>query len=382
MDEPSLICEAVQASSEAVPNAVCRQCGEVFHSRKIGNSGKLRKWCDHCALNPRRPTSEAKLASRESMLKDCKGCGTAFATKDWRQVYCTTECRITFLSTTYRQTAREVAKEQRKANIPIEGPPNAICKYCGNAFYSKPFLGTAKTRKMCRDCVDYAANGKRTAGWNDPKPCRNCQTDFVPAGRRKVYCSAECSKLYVNRTYRKLAKARRRGATNNGELVDWLAVMKRDRWICHMCNRRTKKSLRGTQEDLAPELDHIVPIAVGGSHTYDNCACSCHTCNIRKRDKVQGQLSLFGNSMVPVTDGLSSRHRMYQSMRDKRDVAVMAAIEELNAKGEPVLVRSIVAISGISIHAIKHALNWQHRGRPQPPWADLVLSAVKNPKLI
>jgi len=42
----------------------------------------------------------------------------------------------------------------------------------------------------------------------------------------------------------------------------------------------------------APELDHIVPIAAGGSHTYSNVACACKKCNIKKSSKPLGQLNL------------------------------------------------------------------------------------------
>ena len=32
----------------------------------------------------------------------------------------------------------------------------------------------------------------------------------------------------------------------------------------------------------APELDHVVPLASGGAHTYANSACACRECNILK----------------------------------------------------------------------------------------------------
>ena len=36
--------------------------------------------------------------------------------------------------------------------------------------------------------------------------------------------------------------------------------------------------------DVALELDHIIPLAAGGSHTYDNVACAHRACNLEKGD--------------------------------------------------------------------------------------------------
>jgi len=150
--------------------------------------------------------------------------------------------------------------------------------------------------------------------------------------------------------------------------------MKRDKWRCHICHRKTLRRLRGTQEELAPELDHIIPVAVGGSHTYDNCACSCHWCNHRKKDRIIGQLSLLDDAALrlPHMDGLSHGQRNYRDMRAKRDAAVMAAIDELTTRGEPIFIQTVSRASGVSRDAITHALNWERRGRPKPPWADLI----------
>jgi 5-methylcytosine-specific restriction endonuclease McrA len=45
--------------------------------------------------------------------------------------------------------------------------------------------------------------------------------------------------------------------------------------------------------DDAPELDHIVPLACGGAHTYQNTQCTCRECNGRKGATILGQLRLL-----------------------------------------------------------------------------------------
>jgi 5-methylcytosine-specific restriction endonuclease McrA len=37
---------------------------------------------------------------------------------------------------------------------------------------------------------------------------------------------------------------------------------------------------------LYPSIDHIVPLAKGGNHTWNNVQLAHHYCNTLKRDKV------------------------------------------------------------------------------------------------
>jgi 5-methylcytosine-specific restriction endonuclease McrA len=52
-------------------------------------------------------------------------------------------------------------------------------------------------------------------------------------------------------------------------------VLRRDGFACQYCGRHTA--------DLT--IDHIIPIAVGGKHTWENVVASCQTCNNRKADR-------------------------------------------------------------------------------------------------
>ena len=69
-------------------------------------------------------------------------------------------------------------------------------------------------------------------------------------------------------------------------------VMELARWKCQRCGVKTPKKLRGTYEDCAPEIDHIVPIAHGGAHAQFNLQCLCRKCNAEKSATAFGQLSI------------------------------------------------------------------------------------------
>ncbi|MEA1950609.1 MAG: HNH endonuclease [Planctomycetota bacterium] len=54
-------------------------------------------------------------------------------------------------------------------------------------------------------------------------------------------------------------------------------IFKRDRYACQYCGRQP------AGDELT--LDHVVPRALGGESTWDNCVLACVECNSRKADR-------------------------------------------------------------------------------------------------
>jgi 5-methylcytosine-specific restriction endonuclease McrA len=79
-----------------------------------------------------------------------------------------------------------------------------------------------------------------------------------------------------------LRKARERVA--KVETVNPFKVFERDGWMCRLCGAATPRGKRGTHDDDAPELDHVIPLAKGGDHSYANTQCACRRCNGLKGD--------------------------------------------------------------------------------------------------
>jgi len=71
----------------------------------------------------------------------------------------------------------------------------------------------------------------------------------------------------------------RQGRKNRPPAHEWRAlreaVFKRDDYTCTYCSAR----------GVRLECDHIVPVALGGTHGMDNLTTACFTCNRSKRDK-------------------------------------------------------------------------------------------------
>jgi 5-methylcytosine-specific restriction endonuclease McrA len=145
--------------------------------------------------------------------------------------------------------------------------------------------------------VRYKQEQQRKADVMAAMPCRTCSgpVGYSSMGRPRLYCSDECKPVTETmRRHSRAAKARRRAIERgaHAERFDPMEILERDAWRCHICGVRTPKRLRGTYDDRAPELDHIVPLAAGGEHSRRNTACACRKCNIAKSDRPLGQLRL------------------------------------------------------------------------------------------
>jgi 5-methylcytosine-specific restriction endonuclease McrA len=123
--------------------------------------------------------------------------------------------------------------------------------------------------------------------------CKGCTRPFtlVYGTRRRTFCSKQCLRVVTRRINKALRKARLKSAPVV-ERIDPYAVFARDGWCCQLCGCSTPKRLRGLQHDRSPELDHILPLGAGGTHTWTNVQCACRKCNIAKADKPLGQLRL------------------------------------------------------------------------------------------
>jgi len=135
--------------------------------------------------------------------------------------------------------------------------------------------------------------------WLTERPCKACgkSCGYGGTGRGLVYCSKECARTSeAPKAAKRISKARRRKQIRGteSEAIDPLKVFWRDKWKCQQCGRKTPQRLRGTYDDAAPEMDHIITLADGGPHTWVNVQCLCRACNQAKGGRSQGQGWLAG----------------------------------------------------------------------------------------
>lgn len=235
------------SNSQARRSRTCKQCGETFRARSP--SGKAR----------RGETQEGQYCSR----------------------LCNANARRMYAN---RIEAKHAENDKRRRRLGLrdlgEWSAPVTCRQCGVAFTPR-HRNSRLCSKACReaDCraSEYARNLRRS---NKPsRPCRECAKQFTPRYglKLRLFCSSRCGKRNGRRAGKLARNARIRGAWV--ERVDPILVFKRDRWRCKLCKTSTPRRLRGTTDPCAPELDHILPLGLGGAHSYSNCQCLCRMCN-------------------------------------------------------------------------------------------------------
>ena len=118
----------------------------------------------------------------------------------------------------------------------------------------------------CRRCL-----GPRPKWKTYCESCRSVCLSERRARRRKV---ERAQGIRASENHRQ--RARRYGAEY--EPVIARRVFERDAWICGICREPVDADLAWPHPRSA-SLDHTVPLARGGAHSYENTRCAHLTCN-------------------------------------------------------------------------------------------------------
>lgn len=122
-------------------------------------------------------------------------------------------------------------------------------------------------------------------------PCVICETPITPT-TNDVTCSGACRGLRLKRqglNYSQNYRSRRLAAFRAP--VDRQEIFERDRWVCQLCGMRIPNSAL-YPDPLSASLDHILPLAEGGTHEPSNCQASHLRCNLAKGRRGVDQLRL------------------------------------------------------------------------------------------
>lgn len=168
------------------------------------------------------------------------------------------------------------------------------CKRCGQTFMS----GWA-TAMWCSSRCRNAAITERHASWE--RQCGWCGTTFTTRYERQQWCSTRCRERQRSRTAVRQAHSRNQQARRHrakGRLSDLtasdVAQVMASRTYCPLCKRRM---VVGHGSPRSKQLDHVIPLAVGGTHTLGNVRVICRDCNLRRPkdgSDVVGQVPLWG----------------------------------------------------------------------------------------
>lgn len=213
---------------------VCEACGEPFTS-----PDKATRFCSGaCANSVRRWT------------RTCGMCGGQWEAKAPTDLFCSATCR-------------EVAGRAHRAQVMVRP-----------GFRERRWMALAVVRSLRKRW--YAGQCVRCGEW------------FVHDQPHTRTCSRRCAG--------KLSKARRRAVELEAFVEDvarW-KIFERDGWRCQLCRKPVART-KSVPHPKAPVLDHIIPLAAGGTHEPSNVQCAHFLCNCLKGDRGGGeQLLLIG----------------------------------------------------------------------------------------
>lgn len=163
------------------------------------------------------------------------------------------------------------------------------CSKCSTVSYYKPNhlhrTVLSLESSLCERCYRSAMFTGKTMQTKTLK-CVDCGCDTVGT-KAKKRCSA-CARKMRNKGIRSdrriVERARRHGVVVYA--VNRVKVYDRDGWTCYVCGVQVVRS-KMYRPDQAT-LDHIIPLSLGGPHTYDNVKTCCHRCNSTKSNTMPG----------------------------------------------------------------------------------------------
>lgn len=177
------------------------------------------------------------------------------------------------------------------------------------AYQRKWYAANRDRVKASRTAYDQAHRSEavdRTRAWRKANPERRRQLSanwrathpdyaaaYHKANAEKIRAKVREWRKENPDRYRELSRAythRRRVRLQNGivEMFGDLDVFIRDGWVCGLCHESISPDLR-FPDRMSPSLDHIIPVAHGGTHTLNNVQASHLGCNMDKGATIQTQ---------------------------------------------------------------------------------------------
>jgi hypothetical protein len=175
--------------------------------------------------------------------------------------------------------------------------PDTPCADCGTLLFSGRGSLPAGQRKCrsCRSQPDHVAalRERRLAGWRAKgQRQRACACGAALAAARVRRCD-QCKR--ERRNARDAWRgAKKRGAQRpDGPRISVHQLAERDGWRCHLCRRKVNRALSWPHPRSA-SIDHLVPVADGGTHDPTNLRLAHLGCNSARGTGGMVQLLLVG----------------------------------------------------------------------------------------
>lgn len=155
---------------------------------------------------------------------------------------------------------------------------------CDKRHYCKGWCKTHYNRSLASDRKSEAAQ------------CKTCEHTFHRTDRKQVYCSTDCREITRRHLIsvsiggtgipisRSAERALRRAPslTQVDNTITLIDLGDRDQWRCGICMHRVDRMIK-YPDPTSPSIDHVIGLAVGGQHVWENVQLAHLDCNRRKR---------------------------------------------------------------------------------------------------
>lgn len=151
--------------------------------------------------------------------------------------------------------------------------------------------------RICPECTqdlpleDFATDRRRFDGRSIYcTPCAVKRARIWRDANTEAYRASQ-DKWRINNPDNVLQVRHRRRARKLAAFVENVSratLMDRDSWMCGICGGLIDHEAKAP-EPLSPSIDHIVPLARGGQHSYANTQAAHLGCNVRKGAKLLAQ---------------------------------------------------------------------------------------------
>jgi 5-methylcytosine-specific restriction endonuclease McrA len=232
--------------------------------------GWKHRWCVACCreYNRRRYQEKCSVAARGPVVKPCRRCGTSTEIRG-KQYYCKT-CGPIVKAELHREANRRVndriaANGTRCTLCKAEIPPGKKTYYCATCSLAWSRHWNSTHPEQLRD------RGRRWRAENAEQNRQNYQ-NWREQNREQYLASKRAN------------QARRTHWMTTGDATgaDYQEVLSQARGCCAICGKQVGGNLH---------VDHIIPLSRGGLHTRSNLQAACPPCNIRKYNKLPGELT-------------------------------------------------------------------------------------------
>ena len=295
--------------------SVCIVCGKATNKIKGG------KYCSKAC-------HDQWMSENPRHEKSCLFCGKVFRTNLKKQAYCSHSCSSTHVHKTGKVKCSDTLseREERFAQMvssktkgrftyvcgykSADDPVTIHCNSCGNDTQRSAQLFRASRHKdiECYTCNAIKRSEEQKQKRIDAKKNRDAQMianrylvaitksfrvksfvcghcGVVTYGKsNSKYCSTAC--MNKQNDYRKsLVRKRRVDANGKVDTIGLPKLFKRDNGMCHICggacdyNDYHIDNGSFYAHGSYPSVDHVIPIAKGGTHTWDNVMLAHMKCD-------------------------------------------------------------------------------------------------------